>query len=57
MKKKQPWHMCYKCGVKKYGKPSKANMFVITVMTGTCPVCKTKKVTLIPVADFIGQGD
>jgi hypothetical protein len=56
-KRKEPWHLCYECGVKKYGKPSEIDMYGITVMTGTCPICKTRGVTLIPVADFIGQGD
>jgi hypothetical protein len=52
-----PHAMCYSCGCDNFGVPPKEDMQGITVSTGTCKVCKKKNVTLIPIADFIGEGD
>lgn len=52
MKNEEPWHMCEKCGFKEYPNADKKLMNGITVMYGTCPVCKQKGVTLIPRRDF-----
>lgn len=46
-----PWHMCEKCGKKKYPNAKMSRLRGITVMSGTCPVCR-KEETLIPVSDF-----
>ena len=42
--------MCGKCGDALY--PDAKIEGGITVTEGTCPMCKTKKVTLIPTRDF-----
>ena len=57
MTKEKNWNLCYECGCKKYGTPPKEDMMGITVIIGTCHVCKKKKQTLIPIADFNGYGD
>ena len=51
------WHCCYTCGCEKFGGLPKEDMDGITVMNGTCPICKKKNQTLIPYTDFIGYGD
>ena len=56
-KELKSWHSCYQCGVKMFGEPSEEDMRCITVMSGECPYCEKKDVTLIPHDDFIGIGD
>lgn len=51
----EAWNLCRPCGEKKYGKLE--NDMAITMMEGDCKYCGEKNVTLIPIDDFIGQGD
>lgn len=51
------WHYCYECGVQLFGKIKKKDMVGITQMFGDCSRCGKKHVGLIPVDDFLGQGD
>ena len=47
-----PWHMCEMCGDFHYPNIDKEKLNGITVMNGTCPVCRKDNQTLIPISDF-----
>lgn len=51
------WHTCWECGDKFFPNCDKKLWHGITVMEGTCPDCGEKNTTLVPLDDWINQGD
>ena len=55
-KKEECWHACHECQMKRGARAPKGGHVAITVMIGTCPICKKEEVTLIPTRDYVWTG-